>query len=372
MGPTNLALVNLFKADGNYRDALARLESATRDVRVQEKRVKALVEKQALGHKQLLDTQAQAKALDLEVKSLDQHIEKLRNQQQVSRNNKEYQAFLVEINTAKLDKGKKEEEWLRLQESVEQKEKEQQDLASLIKQEQQKLTEMEQGIEARTADLRAEIAKLKPIRDEAAKAVPAKFLEMFEKLADRLDGEAMAAVGRPDPRREEYVCMTCNMDLVIDVYNRLHSRDEPVPCPSCRRLLYIPDDLPLAAAISKKKPAAARKSGTKTKKAGKPVTAMSNGAAEDPHASLVRLLSNAQGESVKNAVAAGNDPVECEVRVDGATVGIFKGQNAGNLERTIRFIFSEAGLNKDVQVSPLAGTGPAADQPSLDPVGPTP
>ena len=44
------------------------------------------------------------------------------------------------------------------------------------------------------------------------------------------------------------------MDLVIDVYNKLHSRDELVFCPSCRRILYIPDDLPPEVAI-KGKPA---------------------------------------------------------------------------------------------------------------------
>jgi hypothetical protein len=39
------------------------------------------------------------------------------------------------------------------------------------------------------------------------------------------------------------------MDLVRDVYNKLHTRDELVFCPSCRRILYIPDDLPPELAI---------------------------------------------------------------------------------------------------------------------------
>ena len=40
------------------------------------------------------------------------------------------------------------------------------------------------------------------------------------------------------------------MSLVTDVYNKLHSRDELVFCPSCRRILYIPEDLPPQTAIS--------------------------------------------------------------------------------------------------------------------------
>ena len=60
-------------------------------------------------------------------------------------------------------------------------------------------------------------------------------------------------------RREEYVCTSCNMDLVADVYNRLHTRDDLVFCPSCRRILYIPEDLPPEAAVHRKKPAKPRK-----------------------------------------------------------------------------------------------------------------
>jgi DNA-directed RNA polymerase subunit RPC12/RpoP len=52
------------------------------------------------------------------------------------------------------------------------------------------------------------------------------------------------SLAKPDRRREEYLCTACNMDLVTDVYNKLHSRDDLVFCPSCRRILYIPDHLP--------------------------------------------------------------------------------------------------------------------------------
>ncbi len=63
----------------------------------------------------------------------------------------------------------------------------------------------------------------------------------------------MSALAKPDRRREEYACSACNMDLVTDVYNKLHTRDELVFCPSCRRMLYIPDDLPIELAVNKVK-----------------------------------------------------------------------------------------------------------------------
>ena len=49
------------------------------------------------------------------------------------------------------------------------------------------------------------------------------------------------------------MCSSCMMDLVTDVYNKLHTRDDMVFCPSCRRILYIPDELPPDMAVNKKK-----------------------------------------------------------------------------------------------------------------------
>ena len=41
-------------------------------------------------------------------------------------------------------------------------------------------------------------------RIPAAAAVLAKVREVFEKLSERFDGEAMGAIAKPDRRREEY------------------------------------------------------------------------------------------------------------------------------------------------------------------------
>jgi predicted nucleic acid-binding Zn-ribbon protein len=112
---------------------------------------------------------------------------------------------------------------------------------------------MRDQIGDRIAQLQADIDTLRPAREQAAAAVPAKSRDMFERMSERYEGEAMAAIAKPDRRREEYVCTSCNMDLAADVYNKLHSRDELVFCPSCRRILFIPEDLPVETAVNKPK-----------------------------------------------------------------------------------------------------------------------
>jgi len=254
MGPTNVALVKLFQADQALRAAQGRLDSASRSVRVQERRIAELNEKLKLTQQQLREQQAKAGQLDLDMKSREVRIEKLRTQQQNSHNHKEYQAFLTEINTEKIDKGKVEEEWLKVMEGVEKLQAELKGISEHVDAEKKTYEHTKQQLSGKLAQLQHEVDKLRPVRDEAAAGVPASARDTFERLADRFEGEALSALGKPDRRREEYICNACNMSLVADIYNRLHSRDDLVVCPNCRRLLYIPDELPPELAINTKPP----------------------------------------------------------------------------------------------------------------------
>ena len=254
MGPTNIALVKLLRADQALRDAIARYDAANKTVKLQERRLADLREKLKLAHSNHLEQQAKAGNLELDVQTRDARIEKLRTQQASARNNTEYQAFLTEINTEKVDKGKSEDEQLKVMEQVEKLGTEISVLQAQIDEEHKKHQSTREQLGGKLTELQADIDNLRPLRDETAAGVTPKAREIFERLAERYEGEAISPISRPKPRREEYVCTACNMELVVDLYNRLHTRDEMVFCPSCRRLLYIPDDLPPEMAVNKKKP----------------------------------------------------------------------------------------------------------------------
>jgi hypothetical protein len=253
MGPTNIALVKLYQSDQRLREAQDRLDAVSRDVRIQERKVNELSERLKLAQSKLKEQQGQSAEFDLDINTRDAHIERLRGQQQNAKTNREYQAFLVEINTEKVDKNKSEEQLLKAMESVETLAAEAKELSQLMEAEQGKLKTMQAKIGDRVTQLETEIAALRPVRASAAAAVPARARDAFERLADRFEGEGMSALAKPDRRREEYACTACNMDLVTDIYNKLHSRDELVFCPSCHRILYIPDDLPVELAVNKTK-----------------------------------------------------------------------------------------------------------------------
>ena len=151
MGPTNVALVKLFQVDQKLRQAQGRLEVATKDVRVQERRVHDLAEKHKLAQSTLRETQSKAANLELDLRSRDAHIEKLRGRQQNTTNNKEYQAILVEISTCKVDRNKVEDETMKLLESVERGQAELKTLAEQHEAEKAKLATMKEQMSGRVA-----------------------------------------------------------------------------------------------------------------------------------------------------------------------------------------------------------------------------
>lgn len=377
MGPTNLALVNLFKADQQLREAQGRLDAASKDVRIQERRVHDLADRLKQGQQKAKELAGKSHNLDLDLKSRDAKIEKYRSQQQSAKNNKEYQAFLVEINTAKVDRNKVEEDAIKVVGQLEAQQNENAETAKMVEAETAKLAELKGSIEAKLAGLRQEIEQVRPARDAAAAEVSklsAKALQVYERLADRYDGEAMAHIARSDPRSEQYVCTSCNMELVIDIYNRLKTRDDLVMCPNCGRMLYIPADMPAVAPAAKPRAASTRAA---TRKVATAATSTPGTPVDPVKAELNRLLTKAAGESARNAVAAGNTPMEFEVYIEGKFLGVYKGQNIDNFRRTARYCLQEAGVIKEMEVyekgqgpKPPTAAAPAATATPAAPAAP--
>jgi len=356
MGPTNVALVKLYLADQALREAQQKLQAASKDVRVQERRVTDLSTRLTEARQKHKEAQASAANLDLDLRAREEHIDKLRNQQSTARNDKEYKALLVEINTQKLDKGKVEEEAIKLMETVEKGTAEVKDLEAQLAGDEEKLTAIKAQIGERLAKLQGEIDALQPARDEAAAAVAKRALDAFNRLADHLEGEAMAAISRPDRRREEYSCTVCMMDLVTDTYNKLHSRDDLVFCPSCKRILYIPEDMTHELATKKKSPA--RKGEIKGSVSMSTIRSPVAGAAPaapDPQFSSMpegwaALLENAARDSVEVAKADASFAVECGVMIDGQLVGLYTAKSPEHLAGIIDRRRVEAGLTGEVVI----------------------
>jgi uncharacterized protein len=259
VGPTNLALLKYHQAEQAYRAAKAKLDAVTKNVRLQEAKVQQLSAERDAARTRSTEVDAKSKQLELEVQSRDQRIATLRDRQNNATKQSEYQALIIEINTQKVDKGKLEEQALAAMETGETARKTLADLVVRVDAESAKLAEMKGQIDQQVQSLTAELKTYEAPREEAGRSVNAELLDRYRRMADKYDGEGMAAIDRPNPREEEFLCTGCNTYLVVDIYNRLRNRDDATACVVCGRLLYIPDELTLDKAIKQKKPPTEKK-----------------------------------------------------------------------------------------------------------------
>ncbi len=358
MGPINLALLQLFRVDSDLRKAQDDLDQATRGLRIQKKRAELGEQALTATGEQLKQVKAKQMELDSDLKQRDEHIEHLRLQQQEAQNNRQYQAFLGEINTQKVERGRIEDESTAKLQEIDALTAQRQEQADTAKAERAQAEELESSIGDTTAALQARIDELQPVRDEAAGKVPAGPRAAFERLADNYDGEALAPIGHIEGKEERYYCTACNMELVVDVYNRLRTRDDVVTCPGCGRMLFIPEDLTPEIAVKQKKVAKRATRSTAKKTTKKAAKKTKKGVPAD----LKRVVTTAAAESLREAELEERKPVECEVRVKGVDdpVGPFSVSSRDGFAKLLAGKVQAADIDTAYEVV-LVGESPNGD-----------
>lgn len=186
--------------------------------------------------------QMKVDALDLEIKSRSAQISKVREQLNAARTNKEYAALLSQLNTEKADLSRVETTALELMGKLETRR------AELAQREQAggsdaaRLEQLRAELEQARQSFAERLAALNQRRAAAAGRLPPEALNVFNRVSERYDGEAMARLSRANPRRDDYVCEGCNMSVSAERANALLTRDEVQTCKNCGRILFIEKD----------------------------------------------------------------------------------------------------------------------------------
>jgi len=234
------SLLSLFRVDGQVRGLRSRLTSAERFLAGQTKQLNDLLQQQQEIATRRKHLQASIGNKEVEVKGIDQRLEKLRNELNSASNSKLHSALLTELNVIKVSRGEVEDKMLLEMEQVEQL---QQQIAAIDTQivERTKLKNTAQAqLDERTADIGQRLSELEAERQQAAALVPEAALAIFDDMADTHDGEAMGAVEEIDRRNREYACGACNMHLPFEQVSKLTSGgDALMRCPSCGRILFM-------------------------------------------------------------------------------------------------------------------------------------
>lgn len=181
----------------------------------------------------------QSSRLELELKTRDAEVSKLRAALNTAKSNKEYAAVLTQLNTTRADNSKLETQILELMKAVEADEAECETIRKQIESQKQQLEQTRKATDASAAEHEAEIAKIQAEWNEVAKAIPPEPLKVFKRVAETYDGEAVAQVEEQEGRNAAYSCGGCFMGITTESVNLLMTRDDLIRCPNCTRILVL-------------------------------------------------------------------------------------------------------------------------------------
>jgi len=241
MGPLLDGLVKLQSIENRLRTFKSKITRSRRGVIFQENLLRQLQSGIEAKKEEIKLTRVQSDRLEVDLKIRDEHIAKMRAALNLAKNNKEYAAILTDLNTSKADNTKLETQILELMKNTETDQVECKDIQNQIDEQTQKVDQLRKTAEDKVTDCEKDMESIQTEWDEAAKDIPADVLNIFKRVADTYDGEAIAPVGIQDERSDTYSCGGCFMRQPAEVANRLMTNDEIIRCTNCTRILVMED-----------------------------------------------------------------------------------------------------------------------------------
>jgi len=239
MGPVLNGLIKLQSVENRLRVEKAKLTRCRRNVIIQENQIRTLQNALEAKKEEIQLSKIQFDRLELELKSRDEQITRLRASLNIAKTNKEYSAVLTQLNTTKADNSKIESQSLELLKNIESDEAECEEIQSQINEQKQHLEQLRTEVETLASKYQAEIDKIQAEWDQAAKTIPDKPLEIFKRVTETYDGQAVAVIEQQDGKKGAYSCGGCFMGITAECVNLLMTKDDIIRCPNCTRILVL-------------------------------------------------------------------------------------------------------------------------------------
>ncbi len=235
-------LVILYRVDQQLKALKSRVKSAEKYYNAQNGQLKSMNAELTEMRSDALHLTAHAGNLENDVRSLEERLAHVREQMNSAKTNREYTAFLTELNTFKADKDLIESDALKSLEEVEDLENQIAELDQQIKERKKVKNVAETELKQRKSDISDRLVELETKRLEATKDIPEMALREYDTRMGWGD-EPMAEIIEQDRRRMEYACGECFMTIPIEKFSTVLGRGDMTMCPSCRRILFVGDEL---------------------------------------------------------------------------------------------------------------------------------
>lgn len=240
-------LLRVFRVDQQLQGLESRLRAAERFLEEQDRLLRELSGASESITAQLRQMQALVGDQEGEVARIDARIAHLREQMNTAKTNKEYQAFLVEVNTLKAERDRAEQAALEQMTKSDELKAELADLKQRTEERQRIRQVAFDDRDKRAEEISGRVSELKAERQKLAAEVPAETMTLYAELVRQRGDEAMAQVEEQDRRRHEMTCGSCMMSVPVETVSALISGLRIVRCVSCGCILFI--DKELASAL---------------------------------------------------------------------------------------------------------------------------
>lgn len=245
-------LLRVYQVDRQLEGLESRLHKAERFLSEQQKHLEDLEQQHKALQSQIRQLKASAGNLETEIQGFDSHIAKLREQMNSAQTNKEYKALLVEVNTIKAERDRREEEAIGLLTKVDEL-TQQLSAVDQLRADREKMRQVAEGERSeREGEIKDRVEELRTKREHLAKEVPAEVLAVYAGLVRQLGEEAMAQLEVVDRRRHEYNCGACMMGIPMEMGISLLS-GKITRCPSCGCILYLTEETTVQITPAEKK-----------------------------------------------------------------------------------------------------------------------
>ena len=159
-------------------------------------------------------------------------IKKLEAKLYEVKTNKEYQAFLKEIEAARIANDKTEEDILVLMDKVEEIKKDYTSSTAHLKIREKEIETEKIKIEKDIQSMDKIIAELKTERDNLLSVVNERLRSTYLVLREKRSGIAVSTA-------KNGVCLGCFMNIPPQLFIEVTKNRELIQCPSCGRILYF-------------------------------------------------------------------------------------------------------------------------------------
>ena len=239
MGPILNGLLKLQSVENRLRAEKAKLTRCRRNVIIQENLIRSLQNALEAKKEEAQLAKVQFDRLELELKTRDESIAKLRASLNVAKTNKEYSAVLSQLNTTKADNSKIETQSLELLKDIEADEDEFKDIQKQIDEQKETLEQTRKESEILAIKFQAEIDNIQEDWNQAAQIIPKDSLETFKRVAETYDGQAVVLIEQQGNKKGPYSCGGCFMGITAESVNMLMTNDDIIRCPNCTRILAL-------------------------------------------------------------------------------------------------------------------------------------